>query len=63
MNLDVKIGDKVVVYGYYPPATIEDIIIKPGLDITLMLDWGELGKSKVKYHDKNSIWFKYNDAD
>lgn len=58
----LKIGDKVVVYGILPPAVVE-VIWYDGetARLTIELNWGDRGKSRVFAHDEGKIWVKYLD--
>jgi hypothetical protein len=58
--MNLKIGDKIVVYGIHIHATVDKIWYdKSGSRYVIELDWGEFGHSKVYDHDENDIWFKY----
>lgn len=58
----LKIGDKVVVYGIMPPATVEKIWYddKTAREV-INLDWSTGGKSTVYSHNENEIWYKYSE--
>lgn len=57
----LKIGDKIVVQGIMPPATIEKIWYdEKSARQVIELDWEANGKSKVYGHDENQIWYKYS---
>ena len=56
----IRVGDQVVVYGVMPPAMVEKIWTDPKTKVvTIELDWGERGHSRVYAHDENDIWYKY----
>jgi hypothetical protein len=60
INLNLKIGDKVVVSGRMPPAQVIDIIYDPTTDRTVItILWGNNEKSTVYAHDENSVWYKF----
>jgi hypothetical protein len=59
----LKVGDKVVVQGIMPPATVKEIVFdKSTHRLTIKLDWQDRGTSTIYGHDENHIWYKYSGA-
>jgi hypothetical protein len=71
---DVNVGDRVIVSEYRQfPARVTKIyrVDRDGNEtpwdfqtslIYLDLDWGELGKSRVKLHERGKTWYSYSEA-
>lgn len=67
----IKIGDRIAVKGYQQyPARVTRIykVDRDGNEtkwdfetslIYLDLDWGELGTSRVKLHERGKTWYPY----
>jgi hypothetical protein len=56
----LKVGDKVVVQGILPPAKVDCIWFdKETARLTIELNWGDRGTSRVYGHDEGDIWYKY----
>ena len=56
----VEVGDKVVVQGIMPPATVEKVWFdEERMRLVIELNWGDLGESKIYGHDEGTVWYKY----
>ena len=71
--MEIKVGDRVSVYGYTLPITVSRIywvdaqgneteFSKLAAKVMLELSWGEHGKSKVALDDENKVWYRYSNA-
>jgi hypothetical protein len=69
----VKVGDRVVVYGWPFPVYVSRIYWQDrnGVEtdvgalrtLTMLeLDWAERGKSRVKLHDEGLTWYRYSET-
>ena len=61
MNSLPNVGDVIVVYGLSQKAKVASVTWDATFyDWIIKLDWGDHGTSKVKFHDENKVWYRWN---
>lgn len=58
----VRRGDRLVVGGRPERAVVDGVFEEEPGSTKIVVDWGELGKSKVYEHDEGRTWRKYEDV-